>query len=329
MSNQDLINAGYPRSGILPGNQYWKANRSFRASEGILNYDRVITNPGGSRIILNATRTNSPGGAGIIFGASEIKFSRNNDSIIARAGSGVQLSQIGLDLEGTGYSFFSPTAASLELLGGRNLVAIGGSANNWQTGLRLGTGSRLRSGGGDDTIRAIGTSTAIDIEGSIMTGGGNDVITGLGRDGGNGIYVFNSGMINTGRGADRINAGASGSRPFYVNGRITMGAGNDVITGRFLEMASIDGSASINMGPGNDEIKSPVKNVFGGSLAFGAGTDRLSILPGTYTASIISDSTYTLSGQGIQSLSISGLELLVSSSTQNTYRLTPGIISII
>lgn len=326
MSNQDLIDRGAPRSLFLPGNQYWRGNRRFTARSTIFNADQVTTNPSGSSITLNASQE-SMLEAGITFAARRVQMSSRNDSIRAQARTGLNLSNSGLEIEGRGDSYLSQTPASLIMGDGRNSIAIGGGRNNWQIGMRIGTGALLSAGTGRDTFRAIGTDVGIRVVGRIESGGGNDSLTGRSLSGDSAIHVDNPGTIDMGPGNDRL-IGRGGSRPIYINGNVVMGAGRDVITGRSLHVNS-SSIATIDMGAGNDSILSPLVSANGARLDFGSGTDRLVVRPGTYNAQTMENGSIMLSGNGISDAVITGLEFLVSSTTGVETRFADGALNIL
>jgi len=323
MSNQELINKGVPTSLFLPGTQYWKNNRTYKANSAILNFDEITTNSLGSSIRLDATQGNSFFESGISFGAKAIQMSSGDDTIRATARTGVKLGEEGLLIEGAGYSFFSPTAASLNLGGGKNFIAIGGANNNWANGLVV--GGQLIGGSGVDSIRATGTYSGIGVSGLLKTDAGDDVIDGKTMNGESAVHVDNSGRIEMGAGNDRITV-RGGNRSFYINGSVSMGDGKDLITGKSLHVHSY-ATAVVDMGAGDDTISAPLISAGNARLQFGSGADKLTVRPGTYNASAGANGTFILSGGGIEA-SIQELEFLVSSATGNTYAFKVGSIDI-
>jgi uncharacterized protein YkwD/deoxyadenosine/deoxycytidine kinase len=158
----------------------------------------------------------------------------------------------------------------------------------------------IDTGAGSDTITASSNGTAIDNDGSIITGDGNDSITGIGTESrevlnkgysyGYGIISYN-GTIDTGNGNDTITGSGWGLGGYgiFCSNRIDTGSGNDVVDAL---VGGFAGRGLINLGDGDDTLKG-----FGfvtqwgtGLFDAGLGSDRLLIgEAGTYTISAQAD----------------------------------------
>jgi len=190
------------------------------------------------------------------------------------------------------------------------------TGNGDEGGTGIYSRGNMNSGDGNDII--IGTNTSgggygifnglgnqVDSS-TIDTGDGNDIITGIAAFG-----IFNTGIINTGNGADSIICDASSNDGagygFYNANIINTGNGNDMITeisghsihnfgiintgngddsviaeGGFYEdpfnpSSSIPGSVFLENG--EDYLKSFGRGIFNG----GNGKDTLELTPGSYT----------------------------------------------
>lgn len=327
MVNQDLIKAGFPSESVLPGSDYWKKYRTFSARSSIWNFDAITTNKKGSSIILDASEKDVFASGGISLGANTVQMSSNDDQIKVSARKGIKLSQVGLEIQGAGDTYFSPTPASLLMGSGKNSIIIGGDESNWDIGIRIGTRALLAGGSGADAIRAHGLIQGISVTGTIQLGAGNDVLEGISMGGENGVHINNSGRVEMGEGDDII-IGSGGSRSIYVNGAIDMGSGSDRITGSSLHVNSVTG-AEIRMGAGDDTISAPLVSSNGAKFYFGAGIDRMTLKPGTYSTTSANDSALVLSGSGIIDTPVYGLEFVTSSATGKEFAFRPGALTVI
>jgi hypothetical protein len=139
----------------------------------------------------------------------------------------------------------------------------------------------IYSGPGNDEIRGgTGEGTAIYNSRMIRTACGNDRIFGWSED--QGIFNTTSGSITTGEGNDIIETNASCPLPIYNLGLIDMGAGSDTIL-----VPSISNEGVIHLGDGNDRIISPPENYYGngsiynkGLITTGAGSDIVDMIDG-------------------------------------------------
>ena len=142
----------------------------------------------------------------------------------------------------------------------------------------------LRSGNGADVITATNTKEfgdAVVCNGLIDVGSGGDKITGTGYCG-----IFNLGRISMGAGNDTITGIAVSAYGFAGHaidnrGTIDMGDGDDIVDalkGGFSCGSGNDISGTINMGSGNDIVKG-----FGAQhINGGPGVDRLVFGSGSY-----------------------------------------------
>lgn len=161
------------------------------------------------------------------------------------------------------------------------------SGNDSIIGSSRGFGAAIRNEGtilmgvGNDLIDAtdvgfLGSGIVNDQGAVIRTGFGNDSIIASGGFQG-GSAIGNSGLITTGFGNDSISTTAGGKNfaPEFINrGTISMGIGNDTLTGR-----AIDNSGTISMGVGDDFISGSF--IGGGvtNLAIGNDSVSLSVFP--------------------------------------------------
>ncbi|MEB3270047.1 MAG: hypothetical protein VKJ44_00120 [Synechococcus sp.] len=174
-----------------------------------------------------------------------------------------------------------------------------GSSRNGGTGLLNkadpGDNSLIDTGDGNDSLRGDGYAQGVMNQGgfpwgcSILTGAGNDSITGSAVIG-DGIHNSSFGLIDTGAGDDTITGrgGAAGFDIFNA-GSISTGEGNDVIDAL---SKGFGGTGFCDLGPGDDQLKG-----FGAGLfEAGDGTeDTLSLQAGTYTIQDLGSSIYGIS----------------------------------
>ena len=171
-------------------------------------------------------------------------------------------------------------------------------------------------------------SAAVDLE------GGDDEIK-ISSDSGtsNILYVDEQGVLKTGDGDDTINAKHLAYEQYseftpgiYINGKIDMGKGDDIITGSQLV---INGGASlISMGSGNDKILAPFTGNSNGTIDFGSGVDELLLEDGTYTIKATSQGSFSITKEGNQNFqnTIKNLERLINKHG-NYIELREGIFS--
>jgi hypothetical protein len=253
---------------------------------GIYNLGTLNTSEGNDIIIGIAQESDS--GSGIFNSLGTINTSDGNDTI---RGSG---------FSGLVNDFTIATDNGNDLITGNG---DGGGTGIYSLG-------NINSGGGDDTITGAnnsgdgygivnglgnpGDSSTID------TGDGNDIISGIAAFG-----IFNTGIINTGSGADSIICDASlndGTRyGFYNTNTINTGDGNDIITeisGRsifnlgiintgnnadsIIAEGGFEGIGSIFLGNGKDYVKGFGRGNFKGEN----GKDTLELTSGSYTVGI-------------------------------------------
>lgn len=170
---------------------------------------------------------------------------------------------------------------------------------------------------------------------TIDTGDGNDTITGVAAFG-----IFNTGIINTGSGADSIICDASlndgTGYGFYNTNTINTGDGNDTITeisghsifnlgiintgnnaDSIIADGGFEGSGSVFLGNGKDYIKGFGSGNFNG----GNGKDTLELTSGSYTVGISRTGVNFTKGSII--MNTSGFEELIAGSTKYDFnRLT-------
>ena len=300
INNKDLIAIGFPKSALLPGNSYWKKEKTFKSSTSIWNLENVRTSKSGSTIELKASRSlqGEPfygsesfyGKLGnISIGSKTVKMSRKADKVSVvclneNLSSGVDglypFRALGSSPEddlgdentivNTALSLFrafdSSTGATLDLGDGNNIVVAGLGKVAWEGGISISDRSRLLGGTGNDIVKGSGKRVGIQIAigGTISLGAGNDIIEGVG----NGFGISVDGYL--------------------VGGSIDMGAGNDRLTGigegkLLFSQAFADGIYSngwIDMGDGDDEITGTSFRTNGAvagqaGLLMGNGDDKL------------------------------------------------------
>lgn len=193
----------------------------------------------------------------------------------------------------------------------------------------------IDTGNGNDTITGEGEVGFSNQLGTINTGNGNDIITGT-ATGSNFSGMFNSGIINIGKGNDTITVTGDAYGIFIYEGTILGDDGDDTITGsgNFLGIYSSNGS-SINTGNGKD-IVDALTGGFGGNgitslgngdddlKGFGSGRfdggngnqDQMFLGAGTYTvsATVNTDGFYTVSN-GSTDMFVKNFELIGSASS--------------
>ena len=113
------------------------------------------------------------------------------------------------------------------------------------------------------------------------------------------LYVDEQGVLNAGDGDDTLNAKHIAYKQYseftpgiYINGKIKMGPGNDIITGSPLVING--GTALISMGSGNDKILAPFTGDSNGTIDFGSGVDELLLEDGTYTVQTTSQGGFSI-----------------------------------
>jgi hypothetical protein len=190
---------------------------------------------------------------------------------------------------------------------GINLVAVTidmGTGNDTLTGSGGSNGivnfGSITMGAGNDAVTGRSSSGGFGISnfGKILTGAGNDTIT-ASSSSGNLLGLINSGTIDTASGNDSITANAIAARVDSkifgivnsgVNSMISMGAGNDSLTGSSSRAGSgISNGGTISMGAGANSItgigagsgfSTGISNYSGGSfdggrIITGAGPDSI------------------------------------------------------
>jgi hypothetical protein len=160
----------------------------------------------------------------------------------------------------------------------------------------------------------------VRISATVDLKGGNDEIK-ISSDSGtsNILYVDEQGVLKTGDGVDTINAKhleyeqySEFTPGIYINGKIDMGEGDDIITGSPLVING--GAALISMGSGNDKILAPFTGNSNGTIDFGSGIDELLLEDGTYTVQATSQGSFSITKTGNQNFrnKIKSLERLVN-----------------
>jgi hypothetical protein len=146
----------------------------------------------------------------------------------------------------------------------------------------------VRTYAGNDII--IGTTGLMNSDsagllnsGTIDTGYGDDVLTGVTNSYGNtsiywrrnGIYNGYDARIETGFGNDKI-IGTSNDSGFGIEnfGTIDTGSGDDSITGKSDTSTGINNKGLIDTGDGRDRIEGSIDNSRYGVIATGAGDDH-------------------------------------------------------
>ena len=164
--------------------------------------------------------------------------------------------------------------------------------------------------------------------------GGDDEIK-ISSDSGttNILYIDGQGILRTGEGDDILNAKHLAYEKYseftpgiYVNGKIEMGEGNDIITGSPLVING--GAALISMGSGNDKILAPFTGNSNGTIDFGSGVDELLLEDGSYIIQATSKESFSITKTGNQNFqnTIKNLERLVNKQG-NYIELREGTIS--
>ena len=121
------------------------------------------------------------------------------------------------------------------------------------------------------------------------------------------LYVDEQGVLITGDGDDTLNAKHIAYKQYseftpgiYINGKIKMGAGNDIITGSPLVING--GTALISMGSGNDKILAPFVGAQNSTIDFGSGVDELVLDDGTWTFKETSQNSFSIGNATIKNL---------------------------
>ena len=154
----------------------------------------------------------------------------------------------------------------------------------------------------------IGVGLGINNQGLMITGNGNDRITGITTIGGASIFNSHSATIDTGDGNDII-IGIS-LPDIYNAGTINTGNGNDSI----ISEGGFNGIGSFFLGDGKDYLKS-----FGSSnLNAGNCKDTLELSSGSYTVGISGTAVNFTKGSSV--MISSEFEKLIAGST--TYDFT-------
>ena len=296
INNKDLIAIGFPKSALLPGNSYWKKEKTFKSSTSIWNLENVRTSKSGSTIELKASRSlqGEPfygsesfyGKLGnISIGSKTVKMSRKadkvsvvclNENLSSGVGGLYPFRYLGSSPEddlgdentivNTALSLFrafdSSTGATLDLGDGNNIVVAGLGKVAWEGGIYISDRSRLLGGAGNDIVRGSGKYIGINVQGTISLGAGNDIIEGVGENSW-GIHVGNSGLIDMGAGNDRLTG---------------IGEGKLLFSQAFAE--GIYSNGWIDMGDGDDEITGTSFRTNGAvagqaGLLMGNGDDKL------------------------------------------------------
>ena len=366
INNKDLIAIGFPKSALLPGNSYWKKEKTFKSSTSIWNLENVRTSKSGSTIELKASRSlqGEPfygsesfyGKLGnISIGSKTVKMSRKADMVSVvclneNLSSGVDglypFRYLGSSPEddlgdentivNTALSLFrafdSSTGATLDLGDGNNTVLAGLGKVAWEGGIYISDRSRLLGGAGNDIVRGSGKYIGINVQGTkgtISLGAGNDIIEGVGENNW-GIHVGN-GLIDMGAGNDRLTGiKGKGFTPegIYSNGWIDMGDGDDEITGTsFMTNGAVAEQAGLLMGSGDDKLIAPLREA-NAPIDFGSGVDRLYISSGQCEITDVGGGWYSLSSPDGGANRISGLEFIVSRSTGAEYAFTAGTLTV-
>jgi len=237
---------------------------------------------------------------------------------------------------------------------GKGRDIISGTGEGGGTG--IGNRGEINIGDGNDIITGTNTNGSgygifnglgnqVDSS-TIDTGDGNDILTGIAAFG-----IFNTGIINTGDGADSIICDASSNNGtgygFYNTNIINTGDGNDLITeisghsihnlgiintgngddfiiaeGGFYQdpfnpSSSIPGS--VLLGNGKDYIKGFGRGIFNG----GNGKDTLELTSGSYTVGISGTAVNFTKGSTIMETS-EFEKLIAGDTTYNFSNLTNG-----
>jgi hypothetical protein len=153
--------------------------------------------------------------------------------------------------------------------------------------------------------------TGIDTFGPLLTGDGNDSVTGIGVD--VGIDNDSADIIDTGAGNDKILG--SGTVGIFNEGAINTGAGNDSIDAL---IGGFDGDGFYGLGIGNDTLSGYNTGATAGFFDGGAGVDKLVFGPGTYTVSALADAEgfFTIN-DGATDMFVKNFELIASSANPN------------
>lgn len=206
ITNQGTINTGQGDD-VLVGTSYYMASNI--PNVGISNDGTINTGDG------NDTITGT-GPSGIRNGFGNWSFFRGTGTILTGAGDDT--------ITGTGWHGISNNNKIDTGTGNDKITGTGSSQGGISNDGTIDTGS------GNDQI----TGTGIDIgisnsgDGKIITGNGNDQITGIISHGINACGILNNGTINTGNGADIVDALIGG---FEGNGKTYLGANNDTLKG--------------------------------------------------------------------------------------------------
>lgn len=189
--------------------------------------------------------------------------------------------------------------------------SIIGSSRNGGAGLLNkadpGGHALIDMGDGNDSLRGDGYAQGIFNQGaspwgcSILTGSGNDSITGTALVG-DGIHNSSYSYIDTGSGDDTI-IGRAGAAGFDIvnHGGIVTGEGNDVID---AFSRGFSGTGNCDLGPGDDQLKG-----FGAGLFDGGdgADDAISFQTGTYTIQDLGGGNYGIGLVG----DLSGVQMQV------------------
>jgi hypothetical protein len=224
-------------------------------------------------------------------------------------------------LDGVGYGIYMNEGTTIDT--GRGDDIITGFAQQIGGGLSL-SGSII-TGDGNDKITGIG-GVGLYHNGNIDTGNGNDIITGTGRGGFQNfstITTSNGNDIITGTGTD---GGILNDDEAFSLGTISTGDGDDTITGTGTNSFGISNNSQfsiINTGNGNDVITAI--SSFGinnqGTIDTGNGNDSL-IADGGFTSFFTEGKVFL--GSGRDYLKGFGKGIFNGGNGQDTLELTPG-----
>jgi hypothetical protein len=280
---------------------------------GIYNLGTLNTSEGND--IITGIGQASDYGSGIFNSLGTINTGDGNDTLTGSGFSGL-------------VNYFTLTT-------GNGDDSITGNGDGGGTGIySLGN---INSGDGNDVITGTNTSGGgygifngpgnQQDSGTIDTGDGNDIITGIAAFG-----IFNTGIINTGNGADSISCDASLNDStgygFYNANTINTGDGNDIITeisghsifnlgiintgnnaDSLIADGGFEGIGSVLLGKGKDYLKGFGSGNFNG----GNGKDTLELTSGSYTVRISATAVNFTKGSII--MNTSEFEKLIAGST--------------
>ena len=259
---------------------------------GWVNRNQLVNTQAGNDLILG-----TGGGIGLNQQGGVIDTSEGDDSILGTGRSyGISNSANSTMHTGNGNdTIFGSATNSYSVCGilnydsriftGDGDDSIIGSSRNAGAGLLNKSAptnhSMIDMGEGNDSLRGDGYAQGILNQGSypwgssILTGGGNDSITGLAKIG-DGIYNSQYGYIDTGSGDDTI-IGQGGAAGFDIlnAGSINAGEGNDTVD---AFNRGFGGTGYFFLGPGDDQLKGFGTGFFDGE----EGEDTISFRPGTY-----------------------------------------------